>query len=50
VDLRDWVITIRFERGTRDRVVIYYKNQRVGEAKPVDLIANGLLRRKESNP
>jgi len=48
VDLRDKEIIIRFDRSTRDRVVIYYKNQRMGEAKPVDLIANGLLRRKES--
>jgi transposase InsO family protein len=50
VDLRERVITIRFDRGAIDRVVIYYKNQRMGEARPVDLIANGLLRRKESNP
>jgi len=48
VDLRDKQITIRFDRSKTDRVVIYYKNQRMGEAKPVDLIANGLLRRKES--
>lgn len=48
VDLREREITIRFDRNTTDRIVIYYKNQRMGEAKPVDLIANGLLRRKES--
>mgnify|MGYP001563031068 CR=1 FL=1 len=47
VDLREREITIRFDRNTRDRIVIYYKNQRMGEAKEVDLIANGLLRRKE---
>jgi putative transposase len=45
VDLRDKQITIRFERNKADRLVIYYKNQRMGQAKPVDLIANGLLRR-----
>ena len=44
VDLRDKPITIRYDRAGTRRVVIYYKNQRVGEAKPVDLIANGLLR------
>lgn len=45
VDLRDKLITIRFDRGNYERIVIYYKNQRMGEAKPVDLIANGLMRR-----
>ena len=58
VDLRNKQITIRFDRNQSDRmdstssprVVIYYKNQRMGEAKPVNLIANGLLRRgKESS-
>lgn len=45
VDLRDKQITIRYDRNKTDRVVIYYKNQRMGEARAVDLIANGLLRR-----
>jgi putative transposase len=44
-DLRDKEIHIRFDRMLPSRVVIYYKNQRIGEAKPLDLIANGLLRR-----
>ena len=48
VDLRDKTITVRFDRSKFDRIIIYYKNQRMGEAKPVNLIANGLLRRKES--
>jgi putative transposase len=48
VDLRDKTITIRYDRNKRDVIVIYYKNQRMGEAKPVNLIANGLLRRKET--
>lgn len=48
VDLRDKEIHIRFDRQKTDHVVIYYKNQRMGEAKPVDLIANGLLRRREN--
>lgn len=48
VDLRDKEITIRFDRSNLDRIVIYYKSQRMGEAHVVDLIANGLLRRKES--
>jgi putative transposase len=48
VDLRDRQITIRYERNKLNAIVIYYKNQRMGEAKPVDLIANGLMRRKET--
>jgi putative transposase len=45
VDLRDKSIVIRYDRSKKDRIVIYYKNQRMGEAKPLDLISNGLLRR-----
>lgn len=48
VDLHDKQIQIRFDRSTYDRIVIYYKNQRMGEAKKLDLIANGLLRQKEN--
>jgi transposase InsO family protein len=45
VDLREKLIQIRFERSSCQRIVIYYKDQRLGEAKPLDLIANGLLKR-----
>lgn len=48
VDLRDKQITIRFDRFKQSNIVIYYKNQRMGLARPLDLIANGLLRRKDS--
>lgn len=47
VDLRDREIIIRYERNKYDRIIIYYKGQRMGEAKPLDAIANGLMRRKE---
>ncbi len=47
VDLRDKEITIRFDRSKLNRIVIYYKTQRMGDAHVVDFIANGLLRRKE---
>lgn len=33
VDLRNRVIEIRFERFKKNRVVVYYKNERAGEAK-----------------
>ena len=45
VDLQEKQIHIRFERLNSTRVVIYYKGQRMGEAKPLDLIANGLIKR-----
>jgi hypothetical protein len=48
VDLADKQIQIRYERHRSGPVVIYYKGQRMGVAKPLDAIANGLLRRKEN--
>ncbi len=47
VDLHDREITIRFDRINFDKITIYYKDERMGIAKPVDLITNGLLRRRE---
>jgi hypothetical protein len=41
------MIQLRYERHRKGTVVIYFKGQRMGLALPVDLIANGLLRRKE---
>jgi len=46
VDLRDKEIMIRFDRNRKNRVVIYYKSQRMGEAKKLDLIQNGMIRRQ----
>ena len=50
VDLRDKTVTIRFDRNNPEKIVIYYRNQRLGEAQPLDLIANGLLRRPPVRP
>jgi transposase InsO family protein len=49
VDLRDKEIQLRHDRHRRDdtTVVIYYKGQRMGAARLLDAVANGLLRRKE---
>lgn len=47
VDLHDREITIRYDRIDFEKITVYYKDQRMGIAKPVDLITNGLLRRKE---
>jgi transposase InsO family protein len=51
VDLRDKEIHIRYDRGRSDNamspVIIYYQGQRMGVARLLDAVANGLLRRKE---
>jgi len=47
VDLRGREIQIRYDRHKLDRIVVYYKAERVGEAKVLDLISNGLLRREK---
>jgi len=46
-DLRGKTIQVRFDRHKLSRVVIFYKNQPMGDATPLDLIANGLFPRKE---
>lgn len=44
--LKDKKIQIRFDRNRADSpVIVYYKNERMGEARPVDCIANGLIKR-----
>jgi putative transposase len=53
VDLRDKEIQLRHDRHRSDTtmsptaVIIYYKGQRMGAARLLDTVANGLLRRKE---
>jgi putative transposase len=49
VDLRDREIQLRFDRRRQDStaVIIYHKGQRMGAARLLDAVANGLLRRKE---
>jgi putative transposase len=49
VDLRDQQIQLRFDRQRQDTtaVVIYHKGQRLGTARLLDAVANGLRRRKE---
>jgi putative transposase len=49
VDLREKQIQVRFERGRMSRVIVYYKKERMGEARPVDLIANDRPPRREKN-
>ena len=49
VDLHDKEIQLRYDRHRTDTspVVIYYKAQRMGAARLLDAVANGLQRRKE---
>lgn len=44
-DLRAKEINIRFDRSKKDKVIVYYKNQKVGQARLLDMIANGKLKR-----
>ena len=39
-DLRSRKVQVRFNRANFQRVVVYYKGERMGEAKPVDFQAN----------
>lgn len=47
VDLHDREIHIRFDRHRQDTVVVYHQGQRLGIARLLDAVANGLERRKE---
>jgi transposase InsO family protein len=49
VDLRDKEIQLRHDRRRSDAaaVIIYHKGQRIGVARLLDAVANGLKRRKE---
>ncbi len=42
-NLQNRTITIRFDRNKTDKVIVYYKNTRMGEAKELDLIANSKI-------
>ena len=39
-------ITIRFDRGNPDPIIVYYKDQRIGPARRLDLIANSRIKRQ----
>lgn len=49
VDLRDREIQLRYDRRRQDAavVIIYHQGQRMGMARLLDAVANGLKRRKE---
>jgi putative transposase len=49
VDLRDREIQLRYDWHRQDAsaVIVYYKGERMGGARLLNAVANGLLRRKE---
>jgi len=49
VDLRGKKIQLRYERGRQGAVVVYDKGRRLGQARLLDAVANGLARRKEES-
>ena len=46
IDVRNKKITIRFDRTKLDRIIVYYKNQRMGQADKLNLIENAYLKRE----
>jgi putative transposase len=44
-DLRNKSITIRFDRNRLDRIIVYYKTQRIGLAEKLNLVANSKIKR-----
>lgn len=44
VDLREKAVQVRYDRMRRDRLVVYFGGQRMGEAMPLDVYANARLR------
>jgi transposase InsO family protein len=47
VDLRGKKIDLRYERHRKGVVIVYDKGRRIGQARLLDAVANGLARRKE---
>jgi transposase InsO family protein len=50
VDLREQTIQVRYDRVRRDRFIVYFNGHRMGQAHPLDLIANALLRMPCAEP
>ena len=48
VDLRDKSIQVRFDRNNKNRFIIYFNGNRMGEACPVNLVYNANLRESQT--
>jgi len=49
-DLRSRKVQVRFDRKHLGRAVVYFKGERMGEARPVDFIANDRMPSRTSKP
>ena len=47
VDLREKTIQVRFDRNNKQRFIVYFNDQRMGEASPVNLVYNANLRKSK---
>ena len=50
VDLREKTIQVRYDRTRADRFVVFYRDQRLGQATELNLYANAKARMKQSKP
>ena len=50
VDLRNKTIHVRYDRNRRDRFIVYFKDQRMGDALPLNLLFNAQQPRKTTPP
>lgn len=48
IDMRGKKITLRYPRTSKDPIVIYDGDRRIGKARRLDAVANGLARRREN--
>ena len=48
VDLREQRVQVRFDRTRRDRFVVFFNDQRMGEAMPLNLHQNAIVKRDRS--
>jgi len=49
VDLREKQIQVRFDRNNKTRFIVYFNDNRMGEASPVNLVYNANLRKAGRN-
>lgn len=50
VDLREKKVQVRYDRSRRDRLIVYFKDKRMGEAQQLDLHFNARSRRPALEP
>ncbi|MCD9461319.1 hypothetical protein, partial [Marinibactrum halimedae] len=50
VDLRGKTIQVRFDRDQRHRFIVYFNDQRMGEAIPLNLYVNAQQKRPSPHP